>query len=304
VIGVRRIRSWLPPTLAASTFAAIGVGIVALLTSREQTIDSLVVTTIPSGANVTIDGRYVGPSPVRLENTPVGSHSFQITKEGFLPLEERVTIEEDGEDALSFELRAEPPRGSGTSVPDDHVDEYMKLAEHAFDTGHLVSPYPDSALYYADAVRSVSRGSSYPDEMRARIRLALIERATGLARSEPAASLELFEQLERAFPNDGEVQAAISEYRDQISSSLATVEHLHTRGACSGKLSATQAGVRFASTHPAHSFAARLGSVRSTPRGTTLELRVRGRIERMRFASRAECTRFARAIDRIRRHPS
>jgi hypothetical protein len=302
VIAARRIRSWALPALAATLFLTIGIGSAILLTSKKRTLDSLVITTVPSGATVTLDGKLLGPSPVRLENVPLGPHSIQATKDGFLPLEERTDIQEDLDEPLTLELRAEPPRGTAGGTADEHVAEYIRLAEAAFDTEHFVSPYHESALYYADAVRSVAKTSSYPDEMRARIRGTMIDRARQAERRDPTSSVAILDQLARAFPNDPDVDAAIREENEQTGSIAATVDHVHESGACTGTLAASRLTLRFASTVPEHSFTASGSSVLLSTSGRTLELRIGRRMPRFRFPSREALTRFVRSYERMRRN--
>lgn len=53
---------------------------------------SLYVTTLPSGADVWIDGTYVGRSPIVLGALATGRHTVGLTKTGWSPLQVDVTV--------------------------------------------------------------------------------------------------------------------------------------------------------------------------------------------------------------------
>jgi TonB family protein len=53
---------------------------------------SLLVRSNPDGAEVSIDGKLAGVSPIEIALLEEGDHLLRVTKEGFLPFEERVTL--------------------------------------------------------------------------------------------------------------------------------------------------------------------------------------------------------------------
>ena len=66
------------------------------------------VETNPEGAEVWIDGELAGTSPFELDELTLGEHDVRITKDGFLPLEERFEISEaDASEPLLFALQPE-----------------------------------------------------------------------------------------------------------------------------------------------------------------------------------------------------
>lgn len=297
---VRRAREWLVPTVAAAAFVIIGVGFVALLESREATIETLVITTVPSGAMITLDGRMLGPAPVRVDNVSVGKHAINVVKEGFVALDDTVVVDEEIDEPLSFELHAVPPRGAAGTPAEGHAIEYARLAEAAFDDGHLVSPYSGSALYYADALQSVDRASPLPDELRQRIRLALLAQARDLTPHDPKSASAIYDQLLRAFPNDADVRAAIADEEEANAPTAANVTHLHTRGSCTGTLAITRTNVRFRSSRRDHTFSFPVRGIRLERQGDVLILRSGGRQQRLRCVSRDVARRLVRAFERAR----
>jgi PEGA domain-containing protein len=78
---------------------------------------SLYVTTLPSGADVWVDGAYVGRSPLVVGALTPGRHAVGLTKSGWTPLQLDVTVEA-GQATLSStrleatKTRVRPPKGS------------------------------------------------------------------------------------------------------------------------------------------------------------------------------------------------
>jgi PEGA domain-containing protein len=92
------------------------VVVCALLLAAVPT-GSLYVTTLPSGADVWIDGAYVGRSPLVVGALTTGGHAVGLTKSGWAPLQLDVTVEA-GQTTLSStrleatKARVRPPAGS------------------------------------------------------------------------------------------------------------------------------------------------------------------------------------------------
>jgi hypothetical protein len=63
--------------------------ITAFLPPERGTLD---VNTTPSGAQVLLDGAVAGISPVTLINVLPGNHNLTITKDGYVPVQQQVTI--------------------------------------------------------------------------------------------------------------------------------------------------------------------------------------------------------------------
>ena len=57
-------------------------------------LGGVAIASTPIGANVTIDGKMVGTTPLKLDNIFVGNHSVKITKTGYLDYTQTVTIDE------------------------------------------------------------------------------------------------------------------------------------------------------------------------------------------------------------------
>jgi cytoskeletal protein RodZ len=64
----------------------------------------LVVTSLPSGARVTVNGIGWGVTPITIRNLPPGEKVIRVTKDGYIGREQRVQIDE-GEAAVRVTLR-------------------------------------------------------------------------------------------------------------------------------------------------------------------------------------------------------
>ena len=76
---------------------------------------SVYVTTLPSGADVWLDGTYVGRTPLVLDALAAGRHTVGVTKSGWNARQLDVTIE-SGQTTLSS-TRLERARGTSVSPP-------------------------------------------------------------------------------------------------------------------------------------------------------------------------------------------
>ncbi len=90
------------------------------------------VSTTPTGANVTVDGKYQGQTPLELTLAPGSTHSIDLTKAGYRLVSHNVEVKADEEKQLNVQLKA----NLGT----------VKLVSR-----------PDGAVVYVDGVR---RGSA------------------------------------------------------------------------------------------------------------------------------------------------
>jgi PEGA domain len=69
----------------------------------------LAITTDPSGANVSIDGKYAGISPSTVTGMMPGNHTISVTKDGYNPSEQQVTITAGSTRQISINLTSSSP---------------------------------------------------------------------------------------------------------------------------------------------------------------------------------------------------
>ena len=94
--------------IAAAVFLLAMAGFLIPSFLAAPVVTGLGVETDPEGAEVWIDGELAGTSPFELDELTLGEHDVRVTKEGFLPLEERFEISEaDANEPLLFALQPE-----------------------------------------------------------------------------------------------------------------------------------------------------------------------------------------------------
>jgi hypothetical protein len=86
-------------------FSAL-LGLVALLAAAPT--GALYITTLPSGADVWIDGTYTGHSPIVLDALAAGRHTVSLTKTGWVPQNLDVSIVAGSTALSSIELQRTP----------------------------------------------------------------------------------------------------------------------------------------------------------------------------------------------------
>ena len=82
----------------------------------------LIVSSVPAGALVFVDGRRLGETPTTLRDLPLGSHTVQVAHPGYVPRSEPVTLTADTPvRTLAVELRRGLPT-DGASTGSVFVD--------------------------------------------------------------------------------------------------------------------------------------------------------------------------------------
>jgi hypothetical protein len=113
----------MPPPVRRSLFS-VAVAFLALLplgqsARAEQATGGVYVATLPAGADVWIDGTYIGRSPVFADALPVGRHTLTFTKTGWRVQEVEVAI---GVHTTAFSsVKLEPKPAAATKLVGSYV---------------------------------------------------------------------------------------------------------------------------------------------------------------------------------------
>lgn len=89
---------------------------------------SLELTSTPSNATVALDGKYVGETPLILNNILVGNHTVTVTKQGFSKVEKTIELKEEIENNISVVLpnTKEVSITSNPTIADVYIDGVYK----------------------------------------------------------------------------------------------------------------------------------------------------------------------------------
>src|SRR5689334_15668620 len=85
-------RWWMLAAGSALLLTMLTVAAVYLLTRKPSTVDQLIILTVPSGANVKLDSKDYGHTPVKLEQLVAGTYTLTIEKDNFETVVDQVTV--------------------------------------------------------------------------------------------------------------------------------------------------------------------------------------------------------------------
>ncbi|MEK6301183.1 MAG: PEGA domain-containing protein [Acidobacteriota bacterium] len=202
--------------ISAVLLTALTIAAVYLLTRKPSTVDQVVILTVPSGAEIKLDAKDYGHSPVKLEQLPIGTYTITITKEGFEPIISQETIFESR--PYEYKLKPLPPSGFANLPPDEAIRTYQQQAEDAFARGYYGIVYEGSALSYAMLILDLDGSNAFALEMQERIRKTAHQSGQGaISRGDLAQAQEIYGFLTEYFPKDEEARAALVKVESQLS---------------------------------------------------------------------------------------
>jgi tetratricopeptide (TPR) repeat protein len=213
----RRIgtRWWMLAAGFAVLLALLAAAGIYLLSRNSSTVDELVIYTVPSGAEITLNSKSYGHSPVKIEQLPWGAFDLTITKEGFEPIREVINVSEP-QHRFEYTLKALLPSGMS---PEQAIVYYQEQAKSAFDHGKYWAPNDESALKYVADILTYDSSNQFALDMKESIRKQLHQNAQAArARGDIAQAQDLYGVLLRNFPEDREVYSAATELTNQIKS--------------------------------------------------------------------------------------
>src|SRR5690349_12601487 len=112
-------RWWLAAASSAVVITSLVVAVIYLVTKKPSTVDNLVILTVPSGAEIQLDSRSYGNSPIKLERLKVGTYTLTISKEGYEPITEQIEVKESM--PLEFKLKLMTPAEAADLNPEDQI---------------------------------------------------------------------------------------------------------------------------------------------------------------------------------------
>ena len=211
-------RWWILAAGSALLLTILTMAAVYLLTKKPSTIDQLIILTVPSGAEVEIDSKDYGQSPVKLEQLAIGTYTLTITKDNYEPIVQQVTISESTP-PLEFKLKLLPPPEFSNLSTEDQIKLYQQQSQDAFNHGNYALGYDGTALYFADLVLGRDPGNQFAQEMRERIRKIEHQLAQEAYTSgELGKAKDIYNFLVDHYPDDRDARAALSRLENQLAS--------------------------------------------------------------------------------------
>ncbi|MEW6208894.1 MAG: PEGA domain-containing protein [Acidobacteriota bacterium] len=220
--GERKTKSGRGWWALAGVFAIILIALTLaagyLITRRPTTVDQVVILTVPAGADVKLNSRDYGQTPVKIEHLPIGTYTLTITKERYQTEVSQVTISES-DTTLEYKLKLELPADSGNLSPEQRMKQFAQRAEEAFAEGHYADPYEENALYYTQLMLDYDPSNEFARNMRERIRLVLLQSAEDARRRrDMREAKDIYYVLVQYYPGDRDVIAARAKFESELSS--------------------------------------------------------------------------------------
>lgn len=211
-------RWWPFAAAAAVLITTLTVAGIYLITKKPSTVDYLVISTVPSGAEIKLDAQDYGQTPVKLEQVKIGTYTLTITKEGYEPIVEQITVSESIPE-LDYKLRLLPPADAVGMAPEEAIRKYQDQAGDAFADGRYGFPLDDSALYYSNLILNTDANNQFALDMKESVRKALLQAAqSAISRRDQGHAQEIYNVLLEHFPKDPETQAAAAKLESTLSS--------------------------------------------------------------------------------------
>lgn len=208
---------WALSGVFALILVALTVAAGYLITRRPTTVDQIVILTVPSGAEVKLNSREYGQTPVKIEHLPIGTYTLTITKDHYQTEVSQITISDS--DTLEYKLKLELPADSSGLSPEQQMKQYAQSAEAAFTAGHYAIPWEGSALHYTQVILDRDASNEFATSMLERIRLALLQSAEAARRRhEMRQAKDIYSLLIQHYPGDREVIAARAKFESELSS--------------------------------------------------------------------------------------
>lgn len=222
-------RWWMLAAGSALLLTMLTVAAVYLLTRKPSTIDQLIILTVPSGANVKLNEKDYGHTPVKLEQLAAGTYTLTIEKENYESVSKEVTITEA--QTLEYRLKVLPSSEiSGTR--EEMIRESQDRANEALARGQYLIPYQDSAFYWAKQIQYHDESSAVATDIIERVRRAELQIAREAnASGDIGKANEIYSFLKEYYPEDEEVRAAIAKFENQISQHRGEVRDLVKKAA-------------------------------------------------------------------------
>jgi hypothetical protein len=209
-------RWWVLDASSALLITALVAAVVYLITKKPSVVDQVVIITVPSGAEIKLNAKSYGNSPVKLEQVKVGTYTLTISKEGYETIEDQVDIAETPQ--LEYTLKHLTPAEAVGRTAEERISMYQERATAALASGRYIWPKENNAIYWVDLIRELDPANQFAIETRETIRKKLLQTALqATARGDLGDAKETINLLLESYPKDGEILAAANKLETQLS---------------------------------------------------------------------------------------
>ncbi len=111
------VRTWFTRMLTASVLivaSAVGFGIPLSAAYAQEPAGSVIITSDPAGAHVTINGRRVGVTPFDISMGGGSELAVSVELDGYVTFTTHVKVKADGAETIHAALEASPAKATDT----------------------------------------------------------------------------------------------------------------------------------------------------------------------------------------------
>ncbi len=180
----------------------------------------LVVKTTPPGANVSIDGRARGVSPLTLGDLRSGGHQIRVTREGFKDLVQQVEILPYATENVHWTLEPLIPQLTNEQLAE--VESLKKKLESAEKENILLPPPDDyNVLFFTNRILAIDPANAYALDLKTKLGENL-RRAADLAyaREEWIEAERQYKNVALIYPNDISINERLADIAAKIDESM------------------------------------------------------------------------------------
>ncbi|MFL6215239.1 MAG: PEGA domain-containing protein [Blastocatellia bacterium] len=209
-------RWWMLAAGSALLLTLLTAAAVYLLTRKPSTVDQLIILTVPSGANVKLDAKDYGHTPVKLEQLVAGTYTLTIEKENYEPVSDQITITDA--QTLEYKLKVLPSPDAAAGSPEEAIRKSQDKANEALARNQYLIPYENSAFYWAQQIQRYDESNAFAAEIIERVRHTELQIAReASASNDIGKAREIYNALSANYPDNEEVRAAVAKFENQIS---------------------------------------------------------------------------------------
>jgi tetratricopeptide (TPR) repeat protein len=209
-------RWWILAASSALLITALVAAVVYLITKKPSIVDQVVILTVPSGAEIRLDSKSYGNSPVKLEQVKVGTYTLTISKDSYETITKQVEISDAG--PLEFNLKRVTPSEAADKSPEERIKMYRQDIEDALASNRLIWPAENNAFYFSELLLGEEPANQYALETKEVIRKRQLQAAqAAAARGDLGDAKDMLSLLREYYSKDAEVLAAASRLEAQLS---------------------------------------------------------------------------------------
>jgi hypothetical protein len=219
-------RWWIVAATSALLITALVAAVVYLVTKKPATVDQVVILTSPSGAEITLNGKSYGTSPVKIEQLKAGTYTLIISKDLYETLNESLEIS-DSQPTIERKLKMATPADVADLSPEERIKKYQEQAEAAFARENYLAPSEDSAYRYAELILDDDPTNAFALEMKSKVRRQLLQRAQAeYTRGDFSNAMVILNDLVDYYGRDPEIRQALARLEMQLTSKRGEVQGL------------------------------------------------------------------------------